>query len=66
MSEKVVPRCPVCKQPMRLNHRVIMDILNGLIHEECGTDIPIKDKGTAEEMLNKYPMHFSNLKKRIK
>jgi hypothetical protein len=62
----IVPRCPVCKHSLKLKQNVILDMANGLIHEECSFGWDYKDKGTVEEMLNKHEFILGELKEYIK
>lgn len=55
-------RCPVCKEFYKNEDRVIMDVLNTLIHTQCYRESPfsIIDKGKYDDIIKRYPFfHLS-------
>jgi len=53
-------RCPICFVAVRQDEKVFLDIMNTVIHQECyhrsnSHKLPIKDEGTFQKMLLKYP-----------
>jgi hypothetical protein len=63
-SMKKIPYCGVCTRKMRKGQIVILDRTNAIQHAKCSiwkADF-IKDKGTYEEIVNKYPHYFEGLK----
>jgi hypothetical protein len=52
-------RCPVCREPVQMDEKVFLDIINTVIHQKCyyqsSKRLPIKDEGTFQKMLLKYP-----------
>jgi hypothetical protein len=62
--EKKVPICIFCRYELKADHYVYLDGLNGIVHEACSQwerDF-IKDQGTYEEIVAKYPLYFSKFK----
>ncbi|WP_043929792.1 hypothetical protein [Bacillus sp. EB01] len=58
VKEKVQPHCMVCAKPFKRNDLVYTDtILTQIQHAKCFLYKPelIKDKGTYEEIVMKYP-----------
>jgi hypothetical protein len=57
-------RCPVCRQPVRQNDQVFLDITNGIIHQKCyessSQKLPIKDKGSFKRLIIRYPFFQKN------
>ncbi|MBY6276135.1 MAG: hypothetical protein CWE10_07930 [Symbiobacterium thermophilum] len=51
-------RCPVCSEPIQIDEKVFLDIINTVIHQKCyyksPCRLPIKDEGTFQKMLLKY------------
>lgn len=57
-KEKVQPHCMVCYKPFKRTDKVYTDTMYTQIqHAKCFIYKPefIKDKGTYEEIVNKYP-----------
>ncbi|WP_041264661.1 hypothetical protein [Geobacillus thermodenitrificans] len=52
-------RCPICSEPVQPDEKVFLDIINTIIHQKCyyksPRRLPIKDKGSFQKMLLKYP-----------
>jgi hypothetical protein len=52
-------RCPVCSEPVQIDEKVFLDIINTVIHQKCyyksPRRLPIKDEGPFQKMLLKYP-----------
>ncbi|WP_061567307.1 hypothetical protein [Geobacillus stearothermophilus] len=52
-------RCPICSEPVQQDEKVFLDIINTIIHQKCyyksPRRLPIKDKGSFQKMLLKYP-----------
>ncbi|MED3732572.1 hypothetical protein [Geobacillus stearothermophilus] len=52
-------RCPICSEPVQLDEKVFLDIINTVIHQKCyyqsSRRLPIKDEGIFQKMLMKYP-----------
>jgi hypothetical protein len=52
-------RCPVCREPVQMDEKVFLDIINTVMHQKCyyqsSKRLPIKDEGTFQKMLLKYP-----------
>jgi hypothetical protein len=52
-------RCPVCSEIVQLDENVFLDIINIIIHQKCyytsSKQLPIKDRGTFQKLLLKYP-----------
>jgi hypothetical protein len=49
-------RCPVCSEPVQMDEKVFLDIINTVIHQKCYYKspqrlLPIKDKGSFKKML---------------
>ena len=73
---KVQPHCMVCRKPFKRNDQVYTDTLATQIqHTKCFIYKPefIKDTGTYEEIVNKYPNYknftfllINNALKRVK
>ncbi|MCQ6282271.1 hypothetical protein [Bacillus sp. EB600] len=60
VKEKVQPHCEVCGKPFKRNDMVNTDTLFTQIkHSKCFNFKPefIKDTGTYEEIVNKYPKY---------
>ncbi|WP_144549666.1 hypothetical protein [Bacillus sp. X1(2014)] len=58
VKEKVQPHCMVCYKPFKSTDKVYTDTMFAQIqHAKCFIYKPefIKDKGTYEEIVNKYP-----------
>ena len=51
--------CPICQNEVDLNEEVNVDIINTITHKSCKSDVSIKDSGTLEEMIDKYPFFES-------
>jgi hypothetical protein len=56
-------RCPVCREPVRMDEKVFLDIANSVIHQECyykspKHQYPLKDKGSFKRMILKYPFFY--------
>jgi hypothetical protein len=51
-------RCPICSEPVQMEEKVFLDIINTVIHQKCYYQsprrLPIEDKGTFQKMLLKY------------
>jgi hypothetical protein len=51
-------RCPVCSEPVQMDEKVFLDIINTVIHQRCyyksPRRLPIKDEGSFQKMLMKY------------
>jgi hypothetical protein len=52
-------RCPVCSEPVQIDDKVFLDIINTVIHQKCyykspQRKLPIKDKSPFQKMLLKY------------
>ncbi|WP_102029180.1 hypothetical protein [Salirhabdus sp. Marseille-P4669] len=49
-------RCPICKMHYKATDRVVLDILNTVIHQRCynSSSLEILDKGTYKYILDKY------------
>lgn len=63
LKEKVQPHCSVCMKPFRKGESVKTDTMQGqIMHAECfiWKDEFIKDVGTYEEIVNKYPVFKKN------
>ncbi|MFS0752912.1 hypothetical protein [Oceanobacillus sp. 1P07AA] len=60
MSEMLL-RCPSCQKEVNLSEEVNLDILNTITHKSCEPQSSIKDSGTLEEMIDKYPFFESIL-----
>lgn len=59
-KEKIQPHCEVCLKPFKRNDKVHTDTLsNQIFHVKCFYFKPefIKDTGTYEEIVNKYPRY---------
>ncbi|AKM19360.1 MULTISPECIES: hypothetical protein [Geobacillus] len=52
-------RCPICSEPVQPDEKVFFDIINTVMHQKCyykfPRRLPIKDKGSLQKMLLKYP-----------
>jgi hypothetical protein len=53
-------RCPICSEPVKMDEKVFLDIINTVIHQKCyykspQRRLPIKDEGPFQKMLMKYP-----------
>lgn len=54
-------RCPVCSEPVEMDDKVFLNIVNTVIHQKCYFQspayqkYPIKDKGSFKKMIFKYP-----------
>jgi hypothetical protein len=52
-------RCPVCREPVQMDEKVFLDIINTVMHQKCyyqsSKRLPIKDEGTFKKILFKYP-----------
>jgi hypothetical protein len=53
-------RCPICSEPVQMDEKVFLDIINTVIRQKCYYKSPqrlltIKDKGSFKKMLLKYP-----------
>jgi hypothetical protein len=52
-------RCPICSEPVQMDEKVFLDIINTIIHKKCYYQsprrLPIKDEGLFQKMLLKYP-----------
>jgi hypothetical protein len=53
-------RCPICSEPVHPDEKVFLDIINTVMHQKCyykfpQRRLPIKDEGTFQKMLLKYP-----------
>jgi hypothetical protein len=60
MREKIQPHCIVCSKPFKRTDKVYTDTMSIQIqHTKCFIYKPefIKDKGTFEEIVNKYPQY---------
>ena len=58
VEEKIQPHCEFCRKPFKRNDLVYTDTMYTQIqHAKCFIYKPefIKDKGTYEEIVNKYP-----------
>jgi hypothetical protein len=62
--KKIVPCCGVCMKEMKKGQFVILDRTNAIQHAKCSRwkEDFIKDKGTYEEIVYKYPHYFEGLK----
>lgn len=61
--DKVQPHCMVCRKPFKRNDQVYTDTMATQIqHVKCFIYKPefIKDTGTYEEIVNKYPNYQRN------
>ncbi len=64
VNEKVQPHCMVCAKPFKRNDLVYKDIIFTQIqHAKCFCYKPefIKDNGTYEDIVRKYPDTKKNL-----
>jgi hypothetical protein len=52
-------RCPICSEIVAIDDKVFLDIINTIIHKKCCYQspwrLPIKDEGSFQKMLMKYP-----------
>ena len=56
-------RCPVCREPVQMDEKVFLDIMNTVIHQKCyykspQRKLPIKDEGPFQKMLMKYQFFY--------
>jgi hypothetical protein len=57
-KQKIQPHCTVCEKPFKRLDKVLTDTMcTQIFHQECFIYYPkyIKDYGTYEEIVNKYP-----------
>ena len=60
-KEFVIMYCDSCKQHYRYDDQVVLDMMNGIFHADCYhnlTKLPIKDRGTYREIVEKYDFFF--------
>jgi hypothetical protein len=52
-------RCPICSEIVHPDDKVFLDLINTILHQRCyyksPRRLPIKDQGTFQKMLLKYP-----------
>lgn len=57
-------RCPVCREFVKMDDKVIMDEVNTIVHVKCyyvsTHPLSIKDQGTFHKMILKYD-YFKDL-----
>lgn len=61
-------RCGACGGLVKYKAHVYVDIINTVIHQYCYTaeSLEIKDKGTFDEMINKYSFFDGLNKSKVK
>lgn len=62
-KEKIQPHCMVCRKPFKRNDKVHTDTMFTQIqHAKCFIYKPefIKDTGSYEEIVNKYPNYLNS------
>ncbi|KEF40101.1 hypothetical protein M670_00116 [Schinkia azotoformans MEV2011] len=51
-------RCPVCRETVKMDDKVILDIFNTIVHVKCYYDsshpFEVKDRGRFHKMILKY------------
>ncbi|OAT73712.1 hypothetical protein A7K69_18100 [Parageobacillus thermoglucosidasius] len=57
-------RCPICSEPVQMDEKVFLDIINTVIHQKCyyqsSKGLPIKDEGSLQKMFMNYLFFFFN------
>lgn len=55
-------RCEICEESIKLNEYVVLNELNGVVHEKCywkeKEKYRMKDSGTFKKILSKYFSKF--------
>ncbi|GGJ79292.1 hypothetical protein GGR02_002227 [Anoxybacillus voinovskiensis] len=58
-------RCPICSRQFQRLDKVVLDIINTVIHRECYETtesplLPVKDEGTFRELVATYEFFWDD------